>query len=404
MRKLFRNLLRMAIGGAVVLGIAGCSGSSTMHAKAVAAANHRWQSMHSSVIIQAAQQYFDTGDLDQAETTLLEAVSNDPNNAHLHLLAGRIALERGQLERSHGRLQRAAQLDPKLAEAHYYQGVVLQRWQRFDAALGQYREAYELRADSVSYLLAVSEMLMALDRSDEAVALLSDKLIYFDQNAAIRVALGQLRIMRQDYAGAAAILRQAMLLKPNDTAIAEELAAAQLASGQTADAIDTLEMLCQELTVDQRPDLWLALVGAYRQTNEPRKARAVARKLRDEAPNDVDSWIRLGQLAWLDQDLDAASIAAQRAITIAPERYEGYMLVGMVLQSRNATADALAMFDRAAALAPQSAEPVILRGLALQQTGEPGEAAKAYEQALQRQPGDDRVKRLLAAVQGDGGT
>ena len=404
MKKLFRNLLKLTIGGAVVLGIAGCNGPSAMHSKAVAAANQRWQSIHSSVIIQAAQQYFDTGDLDQAETTLLEAVAADPDNAHLHLLAGRIALERGQLERSHGRLQRAIELDPQLAEARYYQGFVLQRWQRFDAAVDRYRQAYKLRADSVAYLLAVSEMLVALDRSDEAIALLSDKLIYFDQNAAIRVALGQLHMMRKDHALAVSMFRHAMLLKPDDTAIAEELAMAQLASGQTTDAIDTLEALCQRLTASQRPDLWRALAAAYRQADDPRKARAVARKLRDEAPNDIESWIRLGQLAWMDQDLDAAAIAAQRAITIAPERYEGYMLVGMVLQSRKATADALAMFDRAAALAPQSAEPVILRGVALQQAGEPGEAAKAYEQALRRQPGDDRAKRLLSAVQRDGGT
>lgn len=395
-------MLKLAIGGAVVLGIAGCQGSSTMHSKAVAAANQRWQSMHSSVIIQAAQQYFDTGDLDQAETTLLDAVDVDPNNAHLHLLAGRIALERGRLERSHGRLQRAIELDPKLAEAHYFQGIVLQRWQRFDAALDRYRRAYELRADSVAYLLAVGEILVSLDKSEEAVDLLSDKLIYFDQNAAIRVALGQLSMMRKDHTRAVAMFREALLLKPDDTTIAEELAMAQLASGQIADAIDTLDPLCQTLTIGQRPDLWCTLAGAYRQANRLSEAKAVARKLRDEAPRDVESWIRLGELAWLDQSLDEAAIAAQRAIAIAPKRYEGYMLAGMVLQSRKATTDALAMFDRAAELAPLSAEPVILRGVALQQAGKPDAATEAYEQALRRQPGDDRARSLLSAVQRGG--
>jgi len=404
MRKLLRNLLKLAVGGAVVLGIAGCNGPSAMHAKAVAAANERWQNVHSSVIIQAAQQYFDTGDLDQAERTLLEVVAADPDNARLHLLAGRIALERGQLERSHGRLQRAIELDPRLAEACYYQGIVLQRWQRFDAALDRYRKAYGLRADSVAYLLAVSEVLVALDRSDEAIELLSDKLVYFDQNAAIRAALGQLSVMRKDYGRAASMFRQAMLLEPDNQTIAEELAMAQLASGQSTDAINTLEPLCLTLPVDQRPDLWCALANAYRQANRLDKARDVARELRDAAPRDVESWIRLGELAWLDQDLSAASIAARRAITIAPRRYEGYMLVGMVLQSSKATAEALAMFDRAAELAPQSAEPVILRGLALQQAGKPGAAAKAYEQALRRQPGDDRARSLLSAVQRGGGT
>jgi len=247
-------------------------------------------------------------------------------------------------------------------------------------------------------------VLVALDRSDEAIELLSDKLVYFDQNAAIRAALGQLSVMRKDYGRAASMFRQAMLLEPDNQTIAEELAMAQLASGQSTDAINTLEPLCLTLPVDQRPDLWCALANAYRQANRLDKARDVARELRDAAPRDVESWIRLGELAWLDQDLSAASIAARRAITIAPRRYEGYMLVGMVLQSSKATAEALAMFDRAAELAPQSAEPVILRGLALQQAGKPGAAAKAYEQALRRQPGDDRARSLLSAVQRGGGT
>ncbi len=398
MNRFIRKLLKFVIGGAVVLGIAGCSSTSTTHSKAVDAANQRWSNVRSAVIIKSAQQYFDAGDLDQAERTLLGAVDVDPDNPRLHLLAGRVALERGQLERSHGRLQRAIDLAPKLAEARYYQGIVLQRWQRHEASLDRYRQAYDLRADSVAYLLAVAEMLVALDRTDEAITLLCGKLIYFDQNTSVRIALGQLHVLRKDHASAVAVFREALLLDPDDHTIADELALAQLASGQADDALDTLEALCRRVQIQDRPDLWRTLASAYRQANRLGQARAVARELRDAAPDDAENWLLAGELAWLGQDMTAALAAAQQAIGVAPRRYEGYMLAGMVWQKRKNTEKAMAMFDRAAALSPKSAEPEILRGISLQQAGRDAEAAEAYGRALRRRPGDDRVKGLLSAV------
>ena len=401
MGRYLSTVLKLAIGGAVVFGAAGCSAPSAAHTEAVTAANQRWSDIRMAVNVKAAQQYFDAGDLGQAEATLLEGFSVNPNDARLHLLAGRVALERGQLERAHGRLQRAIELDAKLAEARYCQGIVLQRWQRHEAALDRYRQAYELRADNAAYLLAVGETLVELDRVDEAVELLSGKLVYFERNAVICLALGQLHVMRKEPEQATALFRQAMLLRPDDDAIAEELATALAACGRFDEAVDTLEPLCEKLTVHQRPGLWATLADALRQGGRVTEARAVARRLCDAGPEDADNWTRLGELAWLDQDPDSALAAARRAIAAEPERYEGHMLAGMVWQGRGRTAEALAMFDRAAELAPRSAEPLILRGITLQQAGKLSAAAEAYEQALRRQPGDDRASNLLAAVTAD---
>ncbi len=149
-------------------------------------ANSRWHNMRSDLMLQMANQQFETGDLDQAQQSVEDALDIDPTNGKLYVMAGRIALERGHLERAYRLFEMAQQNDADLPDAHYYQGLVLQRWQRYDKAQEQYQKAYDIQPDDASYLLAVSEMMVERGQNDEARQVLVEKLDYFDQNSAMR--------------------------------------------------------------------------------------------------------------------------------------------------------------------------------------------------------------------------
>lgn len=385
--------------GLTALLMTGCE-TTNSHQKAVGAADDRWRVLRGNMTLQMAQQQFDTGDLDQAEKTLTEALTTDPKNPRMHLLAGRCALERGQLERAFQRLESAGKLDPKNPEPGYYQGIVLQRWQRFDAALEKYQQAYALRADSAAYLLAIAEMLIATDKPDEAMALLTEKVSYFDQNAGIRVALGQLHAFKREYDKAADYYRQASLLRPDDMLILERLGVAQVAGGKSADAVRTFERLLLNKDYAQRKDVRHALAQAYEQAKRPTDARDQYLRITQIDPNDSDAWVKLGEFAFGQEDLSGALSAANRVMQLAPARGEGYMLAGLVWQRRGRTDDALRMFDRAAEVSPQNNEPMILRGITLEKAGKTTAAAQAYAEALKRRPDDERAKVLLANVGG----
>lgn len=395
-----RKLLMQALAGAlVVLGLAGCATTkSDRHVEAVNAANKHWKDIRSSNVLESAEGYFKNGDLDSAEMTLIEAVSVDPENPKLHLLAGRVALERGQLERAHGRFEKAINADETLSEARYYQGIVLERWQRHEAALKRYQEAYDMQRDNLSYLLAVSEMLVAGDRTDEAIELLADKVTYFDQSAAIRVALGQLYAMNNDTKQAVAHVREASLLAPDDKLIREQLASLYMRDRQYAKAIRLLRELTEDADLYDRRDLRHDLGEAYQAAGQRTQAQRVYLELRRSDPKDADAWHKLGELAWQDKDYSTALTASRRMMALAPDRYEGFLLCGMVYQHRGGAERALEMFDRAAELAPKRAEPLILRGITLQRQGQTGQAAAAYVQALKRQPDDQRAQQLLSAM------
>ncbi len=397
-QRLFCQLVKLALATTVVLGISGCNRKMETHAESVNAANKRWLSARSGLLLQSAQRMFDTGDLTQCERTLGEALSMDPGNAKLHTLSGRVALERGQLERAYHRFQTAIELDEALPDPYFFRGIVLERWQRYEQALESYQKAYELQADNVAYLLSMAEMHVALDRAEVAKELLESRMAYFDQNAGIRVALAQLYTMSGDHERAARYLREASLLQPDDMSIVEELSLVLLASKRYDDAIMHLKRLCEAPAYRERVDLQHALASAYMHSgrlNEARERYLTITRLNRE---DVQAWAKLAEIAFANNDLSGALHAANRAIALAPDQHQGYLVAGMVWQRRGATEQALAMFDQAAQAAPQEALPHILRGLTFEQAGRRQEAIAAYNQALRIAPNDQRAQRLLANV------
>jgi tetratricopeptide (TPR) repeat protein len=362
-------------------------------------AAEQWQRVRSDYKLRMAQQQFDTGDLDQAEITLVEAITDDPRNGRLHLLAGRIALERGLLEKAAQRLSRAIEFDPKLAEAHYLMGIVHQRWKQYDKAYDAYTRAYELQADNVAFLLTRGEMLVALDRTDEALAIFREKLDYFDQSAGLRMAIGQLLMSQQQYAEAVEYLRQGSAMLPDDEKALEDLAMARLAARQYKEAIIDFQRLLRTVKDERQTPILRAVGAAFIGAGQLDEAREAFVTLTQLNRQDVEAWIKLAEISLAQNDLAATLSAASRVIALASHRHEGYLIAGIVWQKRGEVDKALSNFDRAAQLAPTEVDAVILRGITLEQAGRKTAAAAAYAEAQRRRPTDPRAARLLAGVQ-----
>ncbi len=385
--------------GLALLGATGCGAVEKNHDQSVNAANQRWRELRTGLMVQMAQRQFDTGDLDQSQKSLNDAINTDPTNHQLYLLAGRIQLERGQLEAAYNLFDVTLQHEPNTPEAYYYQGIIKQRWQKFDDALDRYTKAYELRTTDPAFLLAVCETLVALDRPEEALAKLQSRADYFDQNAGIPMAMGQIHMLLGQPKEAAELLYKASLMRPEDLQLRESLATAQLAAGLHQRAAGTLQRLLDDAAFADRADLKLMLATALLAQGKNGEAKAIYVKMTRDNPDNSETWIRLGEVCWSMQDISGASLAANRAMAVAPRRYEGYLLAGMVAQNRGQLEEALKALDRAAELAPQAASPLILRGLALEQAGRDTAAAQSYAQALQRQPEDAQARQLLARLE-----
>ncbi|QDU35199.1 tetratricopeptide repeat protein [Poriferisphaera corsica] len=390
------NVYALFVG---LLLICGCeAGNNKTHKQWVGEANDRWHEMRSGMMLQMATQQFETGDLDIAAKTINEAMRIDQKNDGLSLLAGRVSLEKGQLERAYHWFNHTVDLNDKNADAYYYRGVVQQRWKQYDEAELSYKQAYDSQRDNPSYLLALSEMIVQQDRVDEAAELLEGKLVYFDQVAGLRSTLGHIYRLKRDHNEAAWYFEKASMLDPENMKLIEEVAVSQISAKKYSKSIHTLDMLLRNESYKDRTDIKRLLAESYYQSGRYEQSRQAYLDLTRMREVKAGDWVKLGDIAWMKGDLGGSLTAATRVMKMDPERHDGYLLAGMVWQKRGELERALKNFDRAAELAPGDAVPCILRGISLQRTGRTSAAIAAYEEALRRKPRDERALKLLQTL------
>src|SRR5262249_19940968 len=147
--------------------------------------------------------------------------------------------------------------NPKDAEADYLSGVVQQRWQKPEAALDYYTSASQKDPNEIAYVLARSEMLTSAGRQEEALKMLQEKVVFFENSAVIRDAVGELLIQFHKYGEASDMLRQASILGNGDPIILEHLGLALYMAGRYSEAVDPFQRLLKRQDYAKRSDIYL---------------------------------------------------------------------------------------------------------------------------------------------------
>ena len=404
--KLSRHCIHATFAAVLAVGLMGCGSTQDNTEVWKGEAEGRWNAVKSAIAIQMAEDQFNAGQLGLARKTIEEAMAKDLKNPELWMMGGRIALEKSELETAYQRLAKAIEYGEVLegyerkqkAKPHYFQGIVDQRWQRYDSAKERYTLAYERDPENVAYFLARIEMMVQLNELSEATAELESKTTYFDQNPTVRALLGHIYRRQGNNEKAALWFKQASMLAPEDMKLREEVIRAQASVGRHDEASRGLKELVKTEYGESRTDLRRLLAECYMNAGKIHEARDTYAKLTTMDRTSVHDWSKLGELAYRLEDEGTALQAANRLINLAPDDHRGYLLAGMVWNRRDRLDRALSMFDRAAELAPNDTTPLILRGIALQKNARPAAAADAYKQALSLDPENKRAQHLLTSV------
>lgn len=361
-------------------------------------ATAEWNTARASVMGSLARDQYKTGNFDKARVSINEALKLNPKSGELRLLSARLAIEEGNLELADREVKQAQKDDPKNAEADYLAGVIFQRWQKHNDALSAYSSATEKDANELAYLLAKSEMLVTLDRSDEALKLLQDKVVFFEHSAVIRDAAGQLLLQKGRTQEAVDMLRQASILASDDSGIREHLAMAQFQNKNYRDAAENIEKLFKDSANEKRADLALTQGESYAQINKLSDARASFEKATTLAPGNTTAWLSLGKVALQMADLRRAEICAKKAIAIDAANAESHLLLGYVRLRQNKLNEALSCFQKSSALDPRDSTSVCMIGLIYEKSGQQQKAMSYYAQALKLKPNDELAQKLLASI------
>lgn len=386
-----------ALGLATLGGCAAGHGKSTSEALKNAANRQNQLKAHNSHDL--AEQAYQAGDMDKADKFINAAILTYPSVPRYYVLKGRILLEKGDLEQSMVAFQKAELLDAKSMDAHYYQGIVFERFSQPDKAMAQYQAAAELDPSNPQYAIAVAETMVDIGRLDDAEKFLTAR-PSFDHTAGVKQTLGHIAMLRGDREAAVKIFNDARLLAADDPGILEDLVQAQIATGRYADAEFNITKLQKLPANKERRDLRQMRARCLMNLDRPIEAREVLIELTsgDEGQRDADAWIELGNVCFTIKDMNRTRQAWQRVVAIAPERCEGWMLKALYQRRTNDPNGALKTVARAVERRGDNVDPLMLQGMIYQDLGKNDEAKHAFKQALDQDPTNEAAQQALANV------
>ncbi len=361
-------------------------------------AHQRWSQARAAVLGTLAQRQYETANFDQSRQTVNDAIKLHATSAPLRILSAKLAIEQGQLELAERELTVARQLDPKSAEAEYLSGVIYQRWQRPQLAYEFYDRASAKAPAELAYLMARAEMLVAMDRAPEALALLQEKVVYFEQSAVIRDAVGQL-LGQQDRPGdAIAMFRQATILRPDEPVFREHFALALYQDRQYGTCVDQLSRLLKEAGYAERADLRTALGESQAQLGRWRDARASFEEASRLDPSNPRVLLGLGKSALQLNDFARAEMALRKCLALAPRDPEALLMHGYLRLRQNRFEEAIGAFTRASALDRDDTMSLCMIGYAHEKAGHADQALYYYGRALRLAPHDELARSLMASL------
>jgi tetratricopeptide (TPR) repeat protein len=358
----------------------------------------QWKSARAGVQYSLAKQAYESGDLDTARKNIDQALALNPAIAPVHILSAKLYIEKGQLDRADAALAEARALEPKNPEPDYYSGIVHQRWQKSAKALEFYTAAAEKAPNEPAYLLARAELLVSLDKPEDALALIDSKINFFESNAAIRDLAGQLYQQQGKRTEAVGMFRQASMLSPDDLSIRERLAVALFYARQYQDASERLAKLTQTEPYNRRGDLLATLGECHAQLDRPRDARAAYESAARYTPGAPGVWLGLARAALRLNDQPRADLALRRVVALAPDNPQAHLLTGYLRLRQERLPEALASFTKASQLDARDPAGICMLGYVQEKLGNRDKALHLYGQALKLNPKDEFATQLMASL------
>lgn len=388
---------KLIVPAAIILVLAlGCGGTKKPTQKQLA--QKHWNQTRASVLLSLAKDQYATGNFEKCHQTVTEAIGLDPESAPLHILAARLAMEQAQLETADAELALARKFDPKSAEADYLSGVIYQRWQKPEQAKQFYSDAFSKSPNELAYLMATSEMLVAMDRIPEALAVLQERATTFEHSAVIRDAMGQLLTQLGRHHEAVDVLRQASVLATDDLSIREHLAFALFHDRQYREAAEAFKRLNTAAPYNERADIQLALGECHMQIGQLREARASFETATQLEPASSAVWLSLAKTSLELGDIKRVELAIQKASSLDPANGDTQLLLGYLRLRQNRLKDALLAFQKASALDRDDTVSLCMTGYVMERLGHEGDAIGFYGQALKLKPDDEMAAKMMASV------
>lgn len=397
-----RVVMRSALVIAAVVGMSaslGCGGKGQYTKEHTSLAKEKMNVIKSATEWEMGRQAFFAGDLDKALKKVDMSISINPGVTKTQVLRGRIMLEKGEIGHAVRSFETALAIAPDDVDANYYMGIAQERLTKLDKAFEYYDHAAEFDEYNDQYAVAAAEMLIDMDKYDQAEAYLRQSPT-FDHSAGVHQTLGHIARLRNDLPRAVTEFRSAQLLAPDDTGILEDLTRAQYDNGKFGDAAYGFATLLTRTECEDRRDLKHMYADCLVKLNRPLEARKYYQELTNDTQgaSSLDAWIGLGNISYTVGDFTTVRQAATRVVALAPEQKDGYVLWALLHRHNGNIEASISSLGDAIARDPHDPLLHTMTALAYMELAKPVEARGALTQALAIDPGNQAATTVMKMI------
>ena len=335
-------------------------------------------------LVSAAQAQLDVGNPRHAAEIAQHAINLDSRNSAAFRVLSAARLRQGDTAGAIEAARRAGDAQ-QLGRALAASG-------RADEAAAAYEEALKLNPKAVDVLAALGELRLKSGKAG-AEALLRRALELRPDDAALHAALGQAQQRQRSFSAAEAAYRRAIELDRLQLAGHVRLSDLLRETGRLDEAEATAR---NALEIDDGvPAAHFALGMAHKAKGRLKKARECFERALQLNPRHLAALQQLAHVLREEDRLDEAEKHLRAALRERPDEPALVADLGMILADQMRYDDALALFDRALALAPDSTAALSRKALLLDHLGSRSQGLELLREVLRLAPEDDHARYNL---------
>jgi len=345
------------------------------------------------------------GKLDQAQTAIERAVSLRPDRALYHRELGMVLFKRGLAAKARKELDQAIALDPKAPQTYISRAELLATIGDRTKAIADLETAVALQPGSTDAYAALAPLYAAEGLSEKS-AIVSARLKELkgagqdSANFSAHVREAQAQLDGGHFAEALPHLEAAARLRPEDSPTLFNLGVAQLETGRTELAFQTLSGLAAREPSETATKSYL--VRAAARLKNPEAVRTNLADLRKLAATDGPLHAQLAEWLFEDEGSEMAREQIEFALRLPLPPAQGarlHYLAGRLEHRRKEDTKAIQEFEKAIALNPDSVEALLELGLARYELGQFEEARRSLAEVIRVAPKLAMAYKMMAEVQ-----
>jgi tetratricopeptide (TPR) repeat protein len=361
----------------------------------------KWDKDSTNIKLSIAQEQFESGQYEQAEDTVKQCLTTDPNMAQAKLLLGKVKFAREDFDGAKRYLHDYISSNDKDDASLFLLGLANERLGDNGSAIGWYKKALSIVPENTDYIIAVGQMYLAAGDFNSAESLYTGKMESNPTNTDLKVAAAQMYLSQDKNDKALQLYEQASMLKPDNSSLLEALGSCYILTNQWDKSLEVHRQLYSGSSNKEEKNRYLkAMALSAINASDYSDALKYYTELVSQDKQNAQLWFSMGQAALGAGSLKQALVCSQKVLEISPDMKEAWLLSGSANYKNGSYTQAVEDYQKATDDAQCKEFAWLMISRCYVALGRTEQAKAAYQKSIQ--PGtDDELGQLMAGPNGE---